>query len=154
MVKVGDIMTEEVLACTPDTSVEDVARLLVENGFSGMPVVESDRVVGLITADNLLAIEKPIKIPGFLGILGTAVYMDNPLDGDEVEKQIRGVLATKASELMNKDFRTVSSSLDVHELAELMIKENLDLVPVVDNDVLVGVVAKSDILALMAARKE
>ena len=57
-------------------------------------------------------------------------------------------------ELMNKDFRTVSSSLDVHELAELMIKENLDLVPVVDNDVLVGVVAKSDILALMAARKE
>ena len=149
--KTREIMTENVIACSPDTSIEDVARILVENGFSGMPVVENDKVVGLIGEDDLLKIEKPIHIPGFLGILGAAVYMDNPLDGDEVEKQIKQVLATTVREVMSTNFKTVNLEMDVHDLADLMIKEKLSLVPVVDEkDVLVGVVTKSDVISLLA----
>lgn len=149
--KVKDIMTENVIACAPETSVKDVARILVENHFSGMPVVEADKVVGIVTEDDLLKIEKPIHIPGLLGILGVAVYLDNPLNGDEVEKQIKEVMATKVGDIMNKDFKSVSIDMDVHDLADLIIKNKLSLVPVVNEEnVLAGVVTKSDIIKLLA----
>ncbi|OGE84883.1 MAG: hypothetical protein A3J48_02100 [Candidatus Doudnabacteria bacterium RIFCSPHIGHO2_02_FULL_46_11] len=151
MPKVNDIMTEQVIACAPATQVSDVARILAENRFSGMPVVENDRVVGVVTEDDLLKIEKPIRIPQFLGILGSAVYLDNPLDGDEVEKQISQVLATEVREIMSKEFEVVNADLDIHQLAALMIDKNLSIVPVVNADhVLVGVVTKSDIVSLLA----
>ena len=43
--KTREIMTENVIACSPDTSIEDVARILVENGFSGVPGVENNKEV-------------------------------------------------------------------------------------------------------------
>ncbi len=148
--QVKDIMSPEIVACAPDTSIRTVAKLLTENGFSGLPVVEGERVVGLISVDELLKIQEPIHIPAFLNILGTAVYLDNPLDGDEVEKQIQQVLATKVRQIMNKEFKTVRQELDVHELADLMIHQNLSIVPVVDErDVLVGVVTKGDIVKIL-----
>lgn len=149
--QVKDIMSPEIVACAPDTSIRTVAKLLTENGFSGLPVVEGERVVGLISADELLKIQEPIHIPAFLNILGTAVYLDNPLDGDEVEKQIQQVLATQVRQIMNKEFKTVRQDLDVHELADLMVHQNLSIVPVVDErDVLVGVVTKGDLVKLLA----
>ena len=149
--QVKDIMSPEIVACAPDTSIRTVAKLLTENGFSGLPVVEGERVVGLISADELLKIQEPIHIPTFLNILGTAVYLDNPLDGDEVEKQIQQVLATQVRQIMNKEFKTVRQDLDVHELADLMVHQNLSIVPVVDErDVLVGVVTKGDLVKLLA----
>ena len=48
------IMTREVIATTPDTFVEDAARLIVENRVGGLPVVDEDgRVVGVITETDI-----------------------------------------------------------------------------------------------------
>ncbi len=152
MAKVKDIMSENVIACTPALSVTEAAKLLTQNGFSGMPVVENDKVVGLLTEDDLLKIEKPIHIPAVVGFLGAVLYLDNPLNGDEVEKQIQETLATEVREVMSKDFKSVPMEMDIHELADLMIREKLSLVPVINQEnALVGVVTKSDIIQLLAA---
>ena len=48
------IMTREVIATTPDTFVEDAARLIVENRVGGLPVVDEDgRVAGVITETDI-----------------------------------------------------------------------------------------------------
>src|SRR5579875_673909 len=49
-----DVMTTEVVTVTPETSVQDLARLMSERGISGVPVLEGDRLVGIISEGDLL----------------------------------------------------------------------------------------------------
>jgi CBS domain-containing protein len=50
---IGEIMTREVVKVAPDTSIMEVARLMLEHKISGVPVVENDQVVGVITESDL-----------------------------------------------------------------------------------------------------
>ena len=50
-----DVMTTSVIAVDPDTSVEDIAKRLVENRISAVPVVDpNDRVVGIVSEGDLM----------------------------------------------------------------------------------------------------
>ncbi|MER5497540.1 CBS domain-containing protein [Streptomyces sp. NPDC002466] len=55
-VKVGDLMTDNVVSVLPGTSFRETAKLLAEHGISGLPVVdEDDHVVGVVSESDLLA---------------------------------------------------------------------------------------------------
>lgn len=51
---VEDVMTQNVKTVAENTSIEEVARTMVENGFSGLPVVEDGDLRGIITKTDLL----------------------------------------------------------------------------------------------------
>jgi CBS domain-containing protein len=50
---IGEIMTRTVVTVTPDTSIMEVARLLLYHRIGGVPVVEDGRVIGMITESDL-----------------------------------------------------------------------------------------------------
>lgn len=54
-VSVDQIMTKRVLTVTPETSIVDAARLLLERRIGGLPVVQGDLLVGIITKTDILA---------------------------------------------------------------------------------------------------
>ncbi|MFF6793647.1 CBS domain-containing protein [Streptomyces filamentosus] len=54
--KVGGLMTDDVVSAVPDMSFRDVAKLLAEHDISGLPVVDADdHVVGVVSESDLLA---------------------------------------------------------------------------------------------------
>ncbi|MFE5709275.1 CBS domain-containing protein [Streptomyces sp. NPDC056501] len=54
--KVGGLMTDDVVSAVPAASFREVAKLLAEHDISGVPVVdEDDRVVGVVSESDLLA---------------------------------------------------------------------------------------------------
>lgn len=53
-VEVQEIMTKELTTATPDTPVEEAARLMVEKKIGGLPVLEGERLVGIITETDVL----------------------------------------------------------------------------------------------------
>ncbi|MFJ5834126.1 CBS domain-containing protein [Streptomyces sp. NPDC093089] len=54
--KVGGLMTDNVVSAVPATSFRDVAKLLAEHGISGVPIVDDDdHVVGVVSESDLLA---------------------------------------------------------------------------------------------------
>ncbi|MER8038999.1 CBS domain-containing protein [Streptomyces hydrogenans] len=54
--KVGGLMTDDVVSALPRTSFRDVAKLLAEHDISGVPVVDADdHVVGVVSESDLLA---------------------------------------------------------------------------------------------------
>ncbi|MEU8527538.1 MULTISPECIES: CBS domain-containing protein [Streptomyces] len=58
--KVGTLMTGNVVSATPATSFKQVAKLLAEHDITGVPVVdEDDRVLGVVSESDLLAARKP-----------------------------------------------------------------------------------------------
>jgi len=54
-IKVGDVMVQAPLSVTPDTEVEEAARLIFEHRIGGMPVMEGDKLVGVITMLDLIS---------------------------------------------------------------------------------------------------
>jgi CBS-domain-containing membrane protein len=54
MLTAADVMTREVVSVEPDTSVRDVAELLYTRRISGVPVVEHDRVIGIVSEGDLI----------------------------------------------------------------------------------------------------
>jgi CBS-domain-containing membrane protein len=53
-VKVADVMTKEVVTATRDTSLSQIANMLERNGIKRVPIVEGDRIAGIVSRANLL----------------------------------------------------------------------------------------------------
>ncbi|WP_212636895.1 CBS and ACT domain-containing protein [Desulfacinum hydrothermale] len=54
--KVESIMTKDVLIATPDMTIERAARILHDHRIGALPVVKDDKVVGIITATDLMEV--------------------------------------------------------------------------------------------------
>lgn len=50
---VSKVMTRKVLTVAPDTLVEDAARMLVDNNIGGLPVLDGEKLVGIVTESDL-----------------------------------------------------------------------------------------------------
>jgi CBS domain-containing protein len=55
--RVAEVMTREVLTCTPDITLEECRKIFTERRIRHLPVVESGRLVGIITTGDILAHE-------------------------------------------------------------------------------------------------
>jgi acetoin utilization protein AcuB len=89
VITVGDVMIEAPITVSLDTSVEEAARLMYEHKIGGMPVLEDDRLVGVITTMDLLA-----AFLSMLGLLRSSSRLDllldkNPLVLEEVSRLIK-----------------------------------------------------------------
>jgi CBS domain-containing protein len=125
-----DIMTSPVVTVTPDTSLKDVAALLVERTINAVPVVDAgDRLCGIVSEADLLALEAPAA-PGASGA--------------------RTAPPHTAREVMSQSVYTLAEDTDAAAAARMMLRHGLKSVPVVDGDRVVGIVARRDLLRLVA----
>ncbi len=52
--QVKDVMTRDVITCKPSDSIESVVKLMSEKDISGLPVVDGDKVVGVVTEADIM----------------------------------------------------------------------------------------------------
>jgi len=136
--RVEDLMTTNVITVTPETSLKDVAGLLVEHAIAGVPVCDADgTVVGVVSESDILWKELR-EVPEGRGLLGRLI--ENAY-GDDKRTQ-----ATTAGEAMTSPAVTVESDAPVARAARLMIGCAINRLPVVDGGRLVGIVARSDLV--------
>jgi CBS domain-containing protein len=140
-------MSTDVVAVSTTTSVGDVARLMVQHGISGVPVVEGDVLVGIVTEMDVVSKEIDIDPPAY----GTFLDAIFKFPWDESDEQLRRVLATTAGELMTRDVKTLHPEDPLREAADMMFKNEVNPVPVVDQrGRLVGIISRSDIVRVIA----
>ena len=149
---VADIMTREVVYVTPATPVSQVAKLLVDYGISGVPVLEGGVIVGIVTEEDLVMRDAIIDMPHFFGVFDSVFYLATKHEFDE---EMQKILATEARDLMTSNVVSITDDASVQALATLMIKKEVNPVPVVNKaGELVGVVSRSDLVRLMVAEEE
>jgi len=118
--QVTEIMTKSPRTVTAETNVKEAARLMQQDDVGMLPVVTGDRLVGVVT-DRDLAIR---------------VVADG-----------RDPNACKVSDVMSADVRTCRENDDVDDVMDLMGREQVRRVPIVDDrGALVGVVAQADVV--------
>lgn len=144
--KISEIMNKKVLTCSEDTSVKEVAKILVDNHLTGIPVVRKKELVGIVTEADLIMQKAKLHIPSYIQLLNSFLYLEDP---NEVEEELTKILATKAGELMTKDVVTVDPDYSVEDVASLIEEEHINPVPVVKGERLVGIVSRADIVKLL-----
>lgn len=147
VIRAGDIMTTDLIVVGPDATIGEIAKLLVENHISGLPVVdENKKVLGIISEGDLLHKEVFPKTPDVLNILGALIYYN----GVKAYRQaFRKMMASTAAELMTEKVVTVQESADLSEIGELMLEHHIKRVPVIKDGRLVGMIGRSDIVRLL-----
>lgn len=127
---IKDLMTRNPAFCTLNTSLHDVAQLMMDNDCGCIPVVEEENSrmpIGMITDRDI--------------VLRTVAHNKNPLN-------------MIAGETMTEDVFFVHPDEEVHKAVELMETNHVRRLAVVDSDKnLVGMLAQADI-ALAAEPKE
>lgn len=150
MATVAEIMDAAPVTVAPETSVEDVVRVLKQHELSGVPVVnEGGRCVGIITEEDLVLADEEgdLHIPHYVELMGGVVFLE-PLR--RFEERLRKAVASSAQDMMTAEPVTVEASAPVREAARLMAEKGHNRLPVVEHGRLVGVVTRVDVLQALA----
>lgn len=143
-IRVKDVMTKEVFAIAPTTPLSQVVKLMVERGLKATPVVENEKVVGIITGGDLLAragMEWRLSIQR---ILPEHLFL----------KQIQQLSAAgkTAQDIMTTPIITIQEDESVAMAAQMMTECHIKRLPVLNEQgTMVGILSRMDILALAAS---
>ncbi|GMQ98286.1 MAG: CBS domain-containing protein [Acidimicrobiia bacterium] len=119
---VRDLMTTDVVAVAPSTTVRDAARMMFRYRVSGLPVVDpDDHLLGIITEGDFLAME--------------------------VERADTGAAAELVEEVMSHSVLTVDPDVEIIEAARFMHSNDVKRVVVVEGERMVGIISRFDVVA-------
>jgi CBS domain-containing protein len=116
---VADVMTPRPRSATPDTPLEEVARIMAAEDVGAVPLVEGERLVGMVTDRDIVV---------------RAISQG---------KDPRGMPARLAA---SSELVAVTADQDLDDALELMARNRVRRLPVVaDGDRLVGILAQADV---------
>ncbi len=87
-VTVKQVMSKKVLTITRDTPIEEAARIMADNKLGGLPVVDDNKVVGIITETDLFKVFLELMGAREKGIRVTAQVEDKPGQLEKITKAI------------------------------------------------------------------
>lgn len=132
--RTSDIMTGRVVTVAPDTPVAEIARVLAGRGISAVPVIEDDRVVGIVSEGDLLHRHE----------IGTDNLQEAA--GDYVRSH-----GLRARDVMSSPVVSVTEDMPLARVADLMSKRRIKRVPVLRRGRVVGIVSRADLVKALAA---
>ncbi len=95
--RVGELMSENLTTISPDALVEDAASLLVVRKIGCLPVVDGDRLVGIVTETDLLAV-----LVELLGLLSQSTRVDVAVPGGpDTYQKVVDVIRRESGRIMS-----------------------------------------------------
>jgi CBS domain-containing protein len=133
--RVKDIMSSPVVTVRPDTPIKEAAAILVERRISALPVVgEHGNLTGIVSEADLVVLET----------------QPDPRRHVIPSQYRRKAIPRVVGEVMTRDVIAVDEDADVALVARLMLEHRLKSVPVVIGNEVVGIVARRDVLRVLA----
>lgn len=146
--KVREIMETNVVTIGPDATVRELAEILAKNNISGLPVVdESGALLGVVTEGDVILEDAELHFPHYIQFLDSVIYLESVR---KFEERLRKTVGAKVADVMNSDVLTVDPDMSVRQVATIMADNNVNRVPVMEDDRLVGIVARTDIVRAIA----
>jgi CBS domain-containing protein len=135
---VKDVMTRDVLSIQKYESIMHVAQILSEKSISGLPVVDKENhVTGIITEADILSIMGIRKGNTFKDLLKH--ILGEPLPECKMGDFVGDIMTSPAV--------TIKPHANIAEVVRIMDEKGIRRLPVVnDNNVLVGIISRADIL--------
>ena len=128
-VPVSTIMTKNIISLKSTDELATAERLFKEHNIRHIPVVEGDKIIGILSLTDLLRIS----------------FADGAYEEEtSVETTVYNMFSI--SQVMAKKLKSVSSDTTIKEVAEILSEKEFHALPVVDNNKLVGIVTTTDLI--------
>ncbi|MCX7772744.1 MAG: CBS domain-containing protein [Clostridia bacterium] len=118
--KVRDIMTHNVAYINPDSKIVEAAQLMQKHNVGSIPVCDQTGVIGIVTDRDI--------------VVRNVAHGKNPQD-------------TPVKDVMTKSVTTATPDMDVNQASQIMSSNRIRRIPVVENNMLVGMLALGDMAA-------
>lgn len=125
---VATYMSRDLAIAKPDTPIDEIARTMHGRGVSGIPIIDNDHLVGVVTRTDLIQ----------FGALQTGRRWTSPA---------MALPSRRAKDVMTREPRVVTPTTPLHTAARIMSEHAIHRLFVVDNKALVGVICAVDITA-------
>lgn len=135
---VKDIMSSGVHTVSPDTKLIEVVSLMTLYRYSGLPVVEKDKLVGLIAEKDVLAQLFPSVEDAMQGGIANINFL-------EKAREYKSLMGKTASSLMTAGVKTVDPEMPILKAAIMMTNNRFRRIPVAEGDKLVGMLSLGDV---------
>lgn len=134
---VSKIMTRKLITLTLFDDLYKAEKLFKEHHIRHIPIVEDEHIIGMLSCSGLERI-------GFL----------DSFDSDEtkVDNAIYSML--NINQLMVRNPIKINSSATIKSVVEILAKNEIHALPVVENDILVGIVTTTDVLNYLLEQYE
>lgn len=144
MLKAKDIMTTDVITVKPTTTIEDLARTLMEHNISGAPVVnDAGDLISIVTENDLISQNKRLHIPTVMRLFDAFVMLESP---GKIEKEIKKMAAITVDDICTKKVITITEDTHVQDIATIMSEKKVHLIPVVEGKKIRGIIGKMDLV--------
>ncbi|HON80745.1 MAG TPA: CBS domain-containing protein [Methanoregulaceae archaeon] len=148
--KVSEIMTKNPITVQADDPVRDAAGLLRTHRIGGLPVMEGDRLAGIVTESDIIALLDT-------GGLSDDLWLPSPLEVIEVpvrefinwektKAALTNIGDKKVREIMSHPAISISEDAEIEDAASLMLSHRIARLPVVRDGRLIGIIARADII--------
>ncbi|MCA9617997.1 MAG: CBS domain-containing protein [Myxococcales bacterium] len=124
---VGDVMSRNIIAVGPEDPIGNILDSMEQLRFRHLPVVEGDRLVGVVTQKDLL-------------------HASSSLFSDKAKERDAIIGKAHVKTIMQEAIITVSSKDSLAEAGRVMWEAKVGCLPVVDDDKLVGILTESDFI--------
>jgi CBS domain-containing protein len=147
--KASDIMTTPVVTVAEDSTLEQVARIMLERNIGAVPVVNAaGKLSGIITQSDFSAKPRPIpfsmlRLPNVFG------HWLQPA----IERVYEEASRVTARKVMTRNVVTVREDDAIEEAIRRMCESNVHRLPVVRGGIPVGMISRQDLLRLMLPAK-
>jgi CBS domain-containing protein len=141
-----DVMARDIVTATPEMTVQDVAKLMINHRISGIPIVDGDRqLVGIVTEGDLLR-RSETGTERQHSSWSEWFSPNSRLAAEYIKSHAR-----RLADIMTRDVVNVSELATLGEIADLMEARRIKRVPVVHDGKLVGIVSRADLLRVLAS---
>ena len=122
--QIKNLMSEDIITVDKDQNLTDALKLLRKHNVSRLPVTNNKELVGIISERDIA------------NKLGSSKYENMPASRLHI------------SSVMVKDVITVPQTMQLGEVAKIMLEKGIGSVPVMNEDKMVGIVSKADFVTL------
>ncbi len=149
--KVRDVMNVRPVTIQAEAPVSDAARLLRENKISGMPVLDGEKLVGVVSESDLLRLLSVDDDEGGLWLPSPFEVFEIPfrdlVKWEKMHANLEEIPNKKVGNIMSLNLHEVGPDDSVEEAASIMTRHRINRLPVVEKGRLVGIVTRGDIIS-------
>lgn len=143
MKKVRDVINRDVQIITRETLVGEIVSIMKEKRLGKLPVLDGDKIVGVVTRDDILVKQGKSPVPPVIAFWEIMIALPNSKGFKEKMKKF---ISFKAEDIMEKDFYTADIDADLEGVVTEMLDKGYNYALVLEDEKLVGIVTKSDLI--------
>jgi CBS domain-containing protein len=156
--KVEEVMTRDVITCSPADPLREIVQLLGKNSISGLPVMDNGKLVGIVTEGDIARVlagppvSSTLWLPSPFEVL-LEIPIKDIIELRRLQQSVKDVGEKPVRDIMSKDPIIIAPENDIEDASAIMVRYKFNRLPVVKNGKLVGIITRDDIIRCLGGPK-